>query len=97
MTETNLSGLTLRSKITTSGELQLWLEETAAPELAPDDVLLRVDASPINPSDLGVLFGPADLSTLVAGGTAERPTITASIPKARLASVAARIDQAMAV
>lgn len=91
------SGLSLRSKITASGELQLWLEEMTAPELAADDVLLRVDASPINPSDMGVLFGPADLSTLVAGGTAERPTITATIPKARLASVAARIDQAMPV
>jgi NADPH:quinone reductase-like Zn-dependent oxidoreductase len=93
----NLSGLALRSKITANGELQVWLEDVTPPELAPDDVLLRVDASPINPSDLGVLFGPADLSTLVAGGAAERPTITASIPKARLASVAARFDQPMAV
>lgn len=92
-----LSGLALRSKISAAGEVHVWLEEIAVPELAPDEVLVRVDAAPINPSDLGVLFGPADMSTIRAGGTAERPTITAQIPKERLASLAARFDQAMPV
>ena len=35
--------------------------------------MVRVEATPINPSDLGLLVGPADMSTATASGTAERP------------------------
>jgi NADPH2:quinone reductase len=92
-----VSSLELRSKISSSGELALWLEEVPVPEPAADEVVVRVEASPINPSDLGLLLGPADLSTMRAGGTAERPTLTASVPTARLAGVAGRLDQALPV
>ena len=92
-----MSSLELRSKISSSGELALWLEEVPVPEPAADEVVVRVEASPINPSDLGLLLGPADLSTMRAGGTAERPTLTASVPTARLAGVAGRLDQALPV
>ena len=35
--------------------------------LAPEDeVLIQVEATPINPSDLGLLIGPGDINTLVA-------------------------------
>lgn len=94
---TELSGLELRSKITSGGDLELWLEDVSPPELQAGEVLLRVEASPINPSDLGLLLGPADLSTLRPGGTRERPTLTATVPASRLASVAARLDQALPV
>jgi NADPH:quinone reductase-like Zn-dependent oxidoreductase len=97
MDDATLSGLELRSKITTAGALELSLEDVKVPTLAPDEVLLRVEAAPINPSDLGLLLGPADVATLRAGGTAARPTATASVPSARLASVAARLDQSMPV
>ena len=92
-----MSSLELRSKISSSGELALWLEEVPVPEPAADEVVVRVEASPINPSDLGLLLGPADLSTMRAGGTAARPTLTASVPQARLAGVAGRLDQALPV
>ncbi|NBB15783.1 zinc-binding dehydrogenase [Caulobacter sp. SLTY] len=91
------TGLELRSKITSSGKLELSLEEVAIPEPAAGQVLIRVEGSPINPSDLGLLTGPADLSTLVAGGTADRPTLTANVAPERLPMVAARFDQSMAV
>ena len=93
----NLSGLELRSRITSGGLLELWLEEVQVPDPTAGKVLIRVEAAPINPSDLGLLIGPADLATLEAGGTPERPTATAEVPKARLGSVAARLDQAMPV
>jgi len=67
------------------------------PEPAADEVVVRVEASPINPSDLGMLLGPADASTFTAGGTAQRPNATAAVPQPRLASVAGRLDQAMLV
>ena len=92
-----MSSLEVRSKISSSGELALWLEEVAVPEPAADEVVVRVEAAPINPSDLGLLLGPADLATMRAGGSTERPTLTASVPKARLPGVAGRLDQALPV
>ena len=90
------SGLQLRTKITDDNKLTLWLEEVAVPQPGPDEVVVRIDAAPINPSDLGLLFGPADMSTAQQTGTAERPVITAGIPAGRLGMVQARIGQALA-
>ena len=85
----------LRSLITAGGELQLSLREAKIPEPASDEVLVRVLASPVNPSDLGLLIGPADVSTGHAGGTPESPTFTAKVPSQLLKGVAARLDQSM--
>jgi NADPH:quinone reductase len=93
----NLSGLELRSKITSGGKLELWLAEALVPEPGVDEVVIRVEAAPINPSDLGMLLGPADVSTLQSGGTPARPTVTASVPQFRLAGVAGRLDQPLLV
>ncbi len=92
-----MTGLALRSRITAGGKLELWLEEETTPEPAADEVVLRVEAAPINPSDFGLLLGPADASTLQFGGTAERPVVTGTVPPARLAGVAGRLDAAMPV
>jgi NADPH2:quinone reductase len=92
-----LTGLELRSKIASDGRLELWLEEAAVPELANDEVLIRVEAAPLNPSDIILLFGPADLSTIQAIGSPDRPAVTASVPQPRLAAVSGRLDQAVTV
>lgn len=94
MSESNLQ---LRSLITAGGELQLSLRQAKTPEPAADEVVIRVLASPINPSDLGLLLGPADMSTAKAGGTADSPTLTAKIPPDLMTGVAPRIDQSMVV
>ncbi|NBU29836.1 MAG: hypothetical protein EBS42_16965 [Caulobacteraceae bacterium] len=91
------TGLQLRSLITSGGRLELSLVETPVPELGPEDVLIEVEASPINPSDLGLLLGAADIRTARASGTAERPVITADVPEAGLRAMAARLDQALPV
>ncbi|MFC4313222.1 zinc-binding dehydrogenase [Steroidobacter flavus] len=91
------SNLQLRSLITAGGELQLSLRQAKIPEPAADEVVIKVLASPINPSDLGLLLGPADISTAKAGGTADSPTITAKIAPDLMKGMAARIDQAMTV
>jgi NADPH2:quinone reductase len=90
-------GLELRSEATESGELKLSLEEVTLADPAPDEVIVRVEAAPINPSDLGLLLGPADIATLQAGGTGDRPTVTFAIPEGRLASVKGRLGQSMPV
>jgi len=87
------SGLQLRSLIKSSGELELSLAKVDIPDPAPDEILVRVEGSPINPSDLGLLLGPADLSTLKAAGS----TVTASVAQRFLPALAARIDQSMPV
>jgi len=60
-------------------------------------VIVRVEAAPINPSDLGLLFGGADMSTARTSGTADRPVVTASIPQNMLKAMAGRVDQSLPV
>jgi hypothetical protein len=61
------------------------------------EVLVRMEATPINPSDLGLLFGAADMSTARAGGSAERPVIHAQVPEKSLKAMAGRFDQSLPV
>lgn len=84
--------LQVRSTIRRTGELELALVSVPVPEPGDNEVLIRVEATPINPSDQANLFGPADLSTVVQSGTRERPIITAKIPESALASVTGRLD-----
>ena len=90
-------GLQLRSLIKKSGELELSLAEVPIPEPGPDQVLVKVEATPINPSDLGLLLGPADMSTAKASGSGAAIKITAKVPEQALPFIAARLDQAMPV
>jgi len=91
------SGLQLRSTIKRSGELELSLVDTPVPEPAPDEVVIRVEAAPINPSDIGLLFGAADMSTATASGSADRPVVTAKVPDKLMRAMAGRLDQSMPV
>jgi NADPH:quinone reductase-like Zn-dependent oxidoreductase len=91
------TGLELRSLIKKSGELEISLVNVPIPEPAEDEIVVRVEASPINPSDLGLLTGAADLATAKASGTKESPVITAKIPEAGMRAMAARLDQSLPV
>ena len=95
--DTKRPGLELRSLVKSSGELELSLVRTVIPTPAPDEVVVRIEASPINPSDIGLLFGAADMSTAKASGSADHPVVTASIPERFLKSMAGRLDQSMPV
>src|SRR5579864_28028 len=76
----SMEGLQLRSLVKESGELELSLARVTVAEPKGDEVVIRVEATPINPSDIGLLTGPADMSTARASGTKESPVVTASIP-----------------
>ena len=91
------SGLQLQSLINKEGELVLSLASVPVDAPTPDQVLVRVAAAPINPSDLGLLVGPADMSTAVATGTAERPVITAKVPEQFMPAMAGRLGESMPV
>ncbi|HIG72506.1 MAG: zinc-binding dehydrogenase [Myxococcales bacterium] len=93
-------GLQLQSTVTKTadgGQLEISLATIDTPSPGPDDVVVRVEASPINPSDLGLLFGPADMASTTQSGTDESPVLTAPIPQAMMGSIAARLDEAMPV
>ncbi|MEZ7991786.1 MAG: zinc-binding dehydrogenase, partial [Halioglobus sp.] len=87
----------LRSTVKEDHTLEITLVDMAVPEPGPDEVLVQVEATPLNPSDLALLFGPADLTTIRVSGTAEQPVVTADIPAALMKMVAGRIGQSMPV
>jgi len=91
------TALQLRSLVQADGTLQISLEPTPVPTAGPDEVLIQVQAAPINPSDIGLLFGPADLSSVKVTGSADRPLVTARIPERAMAGMAARLGQSMPV
>ena len=89
--------LELRSLVTSHGTLELSLHDVQVPSPAGDEVLVRVEASPINPSDLGVLIAGADMSTATVAGTPERPVVTATLREAALEGLSARVDKPLPV
>ena len=91
------SGLELRSIIKKSGELELSLVKVDIPEPAANEIVVRVEGSPINPSDLGLLFGAADMTTATASGTPDKPIITATVPEPLMKAMAGRLDVSMPV
>lgn len=90
-------GLQLQSNVKKEGVLELRLVSVPIPEPKDDEVLVRVEASPINPSDLGLLFGGADMSTAKVSGTGSSAVVTAQVPPAMLRAMAPRLDQALPV
>lgn len=92
-----MAGLQLRSLIKSSGELELSLAEVPTPKPQEHEVLVRVEAAPLNPSDIGLLFGPADVARAQAAGSADRPVITAPIAAGAMKSVAGRVGQSLPV
>jgi NADPH2:quinone reductase len=93
MVETPTHGLELRTTVGADGYLRLELVETPVRSPGPGEVVVRVEAAPINPSDLGLLVGPADLSRARLEGSAARPVLTAPLPEGALARLAARVDK----
>lgn len=91
------TGLQLRSLIKNGGELEIALVYVPTPEPADDEVVVRIEATPINPSDLGLLVGAADMSTAKASGTKEAPVITAKVPDGAMRAMGARLDQSLPV
>jgi len=95
MTTSSLTGLQLRTLVTTDGRLELTLIEEPVPEPAAEQVVVRVEAAPINPSDIGLLFGAADMSQATFGGSARQPQVVAPIPPAALASMTGRLGMSL--
>lgn len=83
----------LRTLVTPDNTLELSIATVDTPTPGPEEVLVRVDAAPINPSDVGLLLGPADLSRAESSGSADSPTVTAPIPESAMGPLAMRVGQ----
>ena len=90
-------GLELRSLIKKSGELELSLVKVKIPEPAPDEVIVRIEGAPINPSDLGLLIGAADISTAKSSGSGDSVVVTATVPEQLMRAMSGRLDDSMPV
>jgi NADPH2:quinone reductase len=87
----------LRSLVTRERELRLSVGTVDTPRPGQREVLVRVEAAPINPSDLGLLLAMADVSQAVAGGSVDEPAVTAPIAEPVMRSLAARVGETMTV
>jgi NADPH2:quinone reductase len=87
----------LRSLVTADGTLELSLADVPVTAPQGNEVLIRVEAAPINPSDLGLLTAWADLSAAVVTGTADRPVVTAPLPAGAMRALAGRVGASLAV
>ena len=87
----------IRSLVTEEGRLQLSLASVDLPEPQPHEVLVRIEAAPINPSDLGLLLAAADLDTATATGSPSEPVVTAEIPRQMMRGLGARVGESMPV
>jgi NADPH2:quinone reductase len=94
MTDTNLQ---LRSLVREDSTLEISLAEVEMPQPGPDEVLVKIEATPINPSDLALLTAFADMGSASVSGTADRPVVTAPISKPVMAMVASRVGQSLPV
>ena len=91
------SGLQLRSLVTAAGTLELSLVDTPVRAPGPDQILVRIEAAPINPSDIGLLFGAADMASARQAGMAAAPHVIADISAAGMRAMAARVGASMPV
>jgi NADPH2:quinone reductase len=96
-TDTVSEALQLRSLVKEDGTLELSLALVEVPDPQPNEVLIRVEASPINPSDLGLLFAGADMETATVSGSAERPVVSATLPAAAMRAMAGRVGGSLPV
>jgi NADPH2:quinone reductase len=93
----SMRSVQLRSLVSAEGFVELSLDSAELPSPADDEVVIRIEAAPINPSDLGLLLGPADPATLTARGETTSPVVRASIPERFMRGMAARVGQSLPV
>jgi NADPH:quinone reductase-like Zn-dependent oxidoreductase len=91
------NGLQVRSLVKKSGVLEVSLVSVPTPEPAADEILIRVEATPINPSDIALLLGPVDMQTAKQSGSAASPVLTINVLERALPMLASRVDQSMPV
>ena len=91
------TGLQLQSLVTQGGEVELTLARVPVREPDVDEVVIRVEATPINPSDLGILLGPADVSRVRTEGSGDEVRVAFPLQPQGMRMLAARVGRALPV
>ncbi|MDF1687783.1 MAG: zinc-binding dehydrogenase [Parvibaculaceae bacterium] len=91
------TGAQIQSKITSGGQLEISIEQVDMPTPGASEVVVRMEAAPINPSDMGPLFGPADIRQAKRTDAGGRVVLSAPVPEKRLGMVASRFDMSIPV
>ena len=91
------TALQLRSLVTDGGVLELSLVDVDVPTPGPDEVVVRVEAAPINPSDLGLLLAGADPAAAAIDGPVDRPVVSVPLTPAAQRALAGRVGQSLPV
>jgi NADPH:quinone reductase-like Zn-dependent oxidoreductase len=91
------TGTQLRTLVTADGNLELSLVDVPVPAPQGNGIVVRIEAAPLNPSDLALLFAGADMTQAVVTGTPERPVVTAALPAAAMRALAGRVGQSLPV
>ncbi|MDH7943833.1 zinc-binding dehydrogenase [Pseudohongiella sp. SYSU M77423] len=89
--------LQMFSTLNESGELCLELVEKPVPTPKANEVLVRIEATPINPSDQGVMFGWADISAASTSGNGSKSVLSAPVSEQGMRVMKARVGQALPV
>ena len=89
--------LQMFSTLTAEGELRLELKEQPMPTPGENEVLIRIEATPINPSDHGVMFGWASMASASSSGSGAGTVLSAPVSEQGMAVMKARIEQSLAV
>ena len=90
MTDKNIQ---LVSTISDDNKLTLSLKDIEMPQPGADEVVVRIEAAPLNPSDFGVMFSAADMSTAVQSGTEQNPIVTADVPAKFMPALKTRVNK----
>ncbi len=87
----------IRSLVAADGTLQLSIATVDTPQPSEHEVLVRMEAAPINPSDLGLLLAAADVTRATTSSPAGSPVVTAPIAPQVMPGLAARVGESMPV
>ena len=88
----------IRSKVTSDGNIEISIATVEKPIPSDNEVLIKVEAAPINPSDLGLLLSfAADLSTINISGSGDETVTSMKINPSLMNAMKPRLDQSMAV
>ena len=93
----DLSSLEIHSLITANGHLRLSLETSLVGEPAADELVVQIEAAPLNPSDVLLLLGPVDLASLQASGSRLETVVEGIVPRSAMQGIAGRIDRSLPV
>ena len=97
MTDLPATNLTMLSEVKAGGVMEMYLAALPMPQPKDHEVLVKVLATPINPSDLGLMVGAADVASARSIDRDGQPGVAMDVSDAGMRFMASRVGQAMPI